>query len=129
MPIRRCATPEDVAATLDAVQTQQGEAFFVFFGSEDDETGESWCPDCVTADPVIRGTVTKMKPDVTLYECPVGVRSAWKAQPDHPFRVHPLWQLERIPTLVYLRGGVEVGRLVEASCSDEAAVSAFLSNA
>ena len=30
MPIRRCATPEDVAATLDAVQTQQGEAFFVF---------------------------------------------------------------------------------------------------
>lgn len=126
MPIRRASDPEAVQAALEQVEEDRGEALFAFFGSEDPGTGDSWCPDCVTADPILRAACTRIKPAVTLYECPVGERSAWKDVADHPFRVHPLWRLQRIPTLVHVVDGVERGRLVEASCSDAAAVEAFL---
>jgi hypothetical protein len=63
-----------------------------------------------------------------LYECPVGERSAWKNQPNHPFRQHPILRLTRIPTLVFIEGGLERGRLVEADCSQPAVVAAFLAS-
>jgi thiol-disulfide isomerase/thioredoxin len=127
MPITRCATPDDAAAALAAVQTEGGSALFLFFGSEDPQTGASWCADCVTADPVLRRACRELRPDLTLYECPVGARSAWKNQPEHPYRQHPAWRLARIPTLILFEHGNERGRLVEADCANVAAVRAFLS--
>jgi hypothetical protein len=126
MPIHRAADPTAVAAALEHVQIIRGEALFAFFGSQDPGTGESWCKDCVTADPVLRGTVTTVKPTVPLFECPVGERAQWKDIGDHPYRIHPVWRLERIPTLVHVVDGVERGRLVEGACSDPVAVERFL---
>jgi Eukaryotic protein of unknown function (DUF953) len=126
MPIRRLATPADVAASLAAANAGGESALYLFFGSEDPATGESWCPDCVIADPVLRRACTSIRPDLVLYECPVGARSAWKNQPDHPFRLHPIVRLARIPTLLFLAGGLERGRLVEADCAMPAVVEAFL---
>ena len=83
----------------------------------------------VIADPIIRALCVKLRPDLTLYECPVGERSEWKDQPEHPYRVHPQWRLERIPTLVLIEDGCERGRLGEADCQDPATVEAFLGHA
>jgi len=126
MPILRCATPAEAALVADALIARQGSALFLFFGAEDPQTGESWCPDCVTADPILRRTIAVARKDLALYECPVGQRSEWKNQPTHPYRLHPLFRVARIPTLVFIENGVERGRLVEADCAQVAVVEAFL---
>ena len=125
MAIKRCSDSEALEAVWQELCTKQGSALFAFFGSEDPGTGESWCKDCVTADPIMRALCTQLRPDLTLYECPVGERSEWKDQADHPYRVHPQWRLERIPTLVLIEDGCEIGRLGEAACQDQAVGSAF----
>ncbi len=126
MPITRLATPDDVSTQISKSIAKQETAFFVCFGSEDPGTGESWCSDCVTADPVLRSACSKLSPDITLYECPVGERSAWKQQPLHPYRLNPVLRLERIPTLIALANGLERGRLVESDCSNPDVVAAFV---
>lgn len=126
MPIRRLATAAEVDSTLHTLAAERGAALFLFFGAEDPATGESWCPDCVIADPVLRRACTSLRPDLTLYECPVGMRSDWKNQPQHPFRLHPTTRLTRIPTLVFIDQGMERGRLVESDCAKADVVEAFL---
>ncbi len=126
MPIVRCSQPDETAAALAAVTGAGQSALFLFFGSEDPATGESWCPDCVTADPVLRRACASLRPDLALHECPVGERSAWKNMPGHPYRLHPIWRLQRIPTLVLVEGGCERGRLIESDCARLEVVEAFL---
>jgi hypothetical protein len=126
MPIVRCPDPAAVRTTLDTMKQAQGSALFLFFGSEDPVTGESWCPDCVTADPVLRSACVRLRPDLILHECPVGLRSDWKGKMDHPYRVDPDLRLARIPTLILFVGGIERGRLVEADCANPETVAAFL---
>jgi hypothetical protein len=126
MPIARLATPAEVETSLTALGAGGGSAMYLFFGSEDPATGESWCPDCVIADPVLRRACATLRPDLVLYECPVGPRSGWKNQPDHPYRLHPTTRLARIPTLLFIERGTERGRLVEADCARPDVVAAFL---
>ncbi len=126
MPIRRLALPADASATLDRVVAAEESALFLFFGAEDPQTGQSWCPDCVTADPILRRAITSLRPDLTLYECPVGARSEWKNQPEHPYRLQPIFRIARIPTLIFLERGLERGRLVETDCAVPTAVAAFI---
>ncbi len=127
MPIKRLATQAEVFAQIDSTIAVKGNALFLCFGSEDPVSGESWCPDCVTADPVLRSACASLRNDIVLYECPVGQRSAWKNQPTHPYRIHPLLRISRIPTLVFIENGVERGRLVEGDCAQPQVVAAFLS--
>ncbi|MBA3708555.1 MAG: DUF953 domain-containing protein [Planctomycetes bacterium] len=129
MAILRCATPAEAGSALESVQDRQGSALFLFFGSEDPATGQSWCPDCVTADPVLRRACSELRPGIPLHECPVGLRADWKNQPAHAYRLHPAFHLERIPTLVLIEGGCERGRLVEGDCADRERVKAFLGGA
>lgn len=126
MPFVRCATPDAAAAAHAAVAAAQGDALFLFFGSADPGTGQSWCPDCVVADPVLRATIAKVAPRLAVHECPVGARADWKGKLDHPYRTHPAFRVARIPTLIRFRAGLEIGRLVEGPCADPAAVAAFL---
>ena len=132
LSITRIQTPQafdDFAdSTLSAGDSPADSApstllFLVFFGSEVAETGESWCPDCVMADPVIRGTLARITArPVHLVECPVGDRSAYKGQSAHPYRTDARVRLVRIPTLIRFEGGREVGRLTEAECLDPDAI-------
>ncbi len=126
MGIIRCASPGELEPILQQLARERGSALFVFFGSEDPQTGQSWCPDCVTADPVLRRSCRDLRPDLVLYECPVGIRSEWKNRPEHPYRVHPALRLQRIPTLIFLHDGCERGRLVEGDCAKPESVKAFL---
>jgi len=122
----RVPTPLDLPPILERLSTSRSAALLLFFGSEDQATGVSWCPDCVTADPLLRRACKTLQPSLDLFECPVGQRSAWKNQPEHPYRLHPLIRLARIPTLIWLDGACERGRLVEADCAVPASVEAFL---
>jgi thiol-disulfide isomerase/thioredoxin len=129
MPIVRCAALADLEVHLSRLVQERSQALLLFFGSEDPQTGTSWCPDCVIADPLLRRLARELQPTLDLIECPVGARSAWKEQPGHPYRLHPLIHLQRIPTLIHLQGGCEQGRLVEVDCAQPELVRAFLRGA
>ena len=126
MPFVRCATPSEAITAVERVVQGQLDALFLFFGSEDPGTGESWCPDCVVADPVLRRTLAAQAPSLIVHECPVGARVDWKGRMEHPYRTHPAFRIGRIPTLVRFRKGLEIGRLVEGPCADPAVLTAFL---
>ena len=70
--------------------------FVLFFGTEVPETSESWCPDCVIADPLIRKAISPIE-NAILLEAPVGARNEWKGNTTHPYRVR--FGLSAIPTL------------------------------
>ena len=125
MRITRLPDADAFRAFADAHAANADDAlvFLLFFGSETPETGESWCPDCVMADPVIRGTLaTITRRSVHLVECPVGLRADYKGNAAHPYRTDPRVALQRIPTLIRWAGTREVGRLVEGECLDPAAL-------
>ncbi|RKO91243.1 DHS-like NAD/FAD-binding domain-containing protein [Blyttiomyces helicus] len=94
--------------------------------TEEASTGESWCPDCVVADPKIRKTILKI-PDSTLVEVPVGSRTQWRT-PDNAMRIHPKIKLTVIPTLIeFGKDGSIVARLVEDEAADDAKLGKLIS--
>ncbi|KAI3639361.1 hypothetical protein MIR68_002891 [Amoeboaphelidium protococcarum] len=98
----------------------QSKVFAVFYGAEDQQTGESWCPDCVMADPKIRQNVAAIE-DSVLISCSVGSRSEWKQNPQHPYKVNPLLKISRIPTLLrFASDGSVQAKLVEDECLSDA---------
>ena len=61
--------------------------------------GKSWCPDCVTAQPVVESTLEKeVKVPTNYLYVGVGDRSFWKDQ-SCIFRTNPLTKLKSVPTL------------------------------
>jgi len=70
--------------------------FVLFFGTETPETSESWCPDCVIADPLVRKAIIPIQ-NAILLEAPVGARNDWKGNTSHPYRVR--FNVPAIPTL------------------------------
>ncbi|KAI9168649.1 hypothetical protein H9P43_008022 [Blastocladiella emersonii ATCC 22665] len=124
--------PFDSATDFDAeiakiVADAPGPVVVLFFGNELPETNESFCPDCVVADPLIRKAVLShaQSATITLVEVPSGARDEWRS-PDNRYRKHPQIQLARIPTLVQWTRDGPAGRLVEDECADEAKLAAFL---
>ena len=61
--------------------------------------GKSWCPDCVTAQPVVESTLEReVKVPTNYLYVGVGDRSFWKDQ-SCIFRTSPLTKLKSVPTL------------------------------
>ncbi|KAH9995953.1 hypothetical protein BJV77DRAFT_185327 [Russula vinacea] len=89
------------------------ENFVIFYASRD-ESGRMWCPDCRDVEDIIKRTfapadVSDDGPSGLIVY--VGQKSEWKTKGNR-FRLAP-WRIESIPTIVKLKDGVEVGRLVE----------------
>ena len=85
-------------------------------------SGKSWCPDCVTADPVIAKCFKEQPEQATLLYVGVGQRDFWKKQ-DNPFRTHDKLKLKGVPTLIKW-GGPE--KLVEEQCANEGFVKMLM---
>lgn len=97
---KRIDDVKDFDKVVGEIEKECDNVFIIMFGSEDPVSGESWCPDCVIADPVIRSEAKKIDGSILL-ECPVGQRSEYKNIPDHPYRLHPHLRLKSVPTLVH----------------------------
>lgn len=72
---------------------------FILFTAPKDESGNSWCPDCNVADPVLKANLKNLSSDSEFLTCYVGERTSWKNQ-DNEFRKDPEFKLKCIPTLV-----------------------------
>ncbi|KAI9140374.1 hypothetical protein BKA69DRAFT_1012695, partial [Paraphysoderma sedebokerense] len=114
----RVLTPSQFESTIQSVMASTpGRVFVLFFGNENPETHQSWCPDCVIADPKIRKALLQAqdKDSLTLIECLVGERAVWRS-PDNYYRTHPLIKLSAIPTLCKWSKAGPQGKLVEDDC-------------
>eukprot|EP00727_Mastigamoeba_balamuthi_P007924 m51a1_g3752 hypothetical protein (134) ;mRNA; r:76882-77283 len=131
MPIVRVSTHAEAEAIIAEHVSKRQSALFLFFGTEDPQTGDSWCPDCVIAHPGVRAAARKLRPELVLYELPVGARSDWRGESgkSNPYRVDERFRIECVPTLCRCEAGaVPAGapRLVEEQLVDEKALEAFL---
>ena len=90
-------TVEAFDQTVQKVLEEHSPVFVLFFGNELPETSESWCPDCVIADPRIRKAVLDHAPSTSaLIEAPVGLRDEWRSS-TNVYRSR--YSLTAIPTL------------------------------
>ncbi|XP_057294799.1 thioredoxin domain-containing protein 17-like [Hydractinia symbiolongicarpus] len=114
-------TCEGTDAFFKLIEGEKGTSkiFVLFTGSKDSNSGESWCPDCVKADPVIKNNISKIPSDAVFITCSVGDRSTWK-DPASPFRTHPKLLLKGVPTL--MKWGTPE-RLGDSECSKDELVS------
>ena len=61
--------------------------------------GNSWCPDCVTGQPVVESTLEKeVKIPTNYLYIGVGDRTFWK-DGNNIFRTSPMTKLKSVPTL------------------------------
>jgi thiol-disulfide isomerase/thioredoxin len=110
-------------AELDEKLAAGGDAntFVLFSGAVVPSTGQSWCPDCVEAEPVITAALNKAADGakIELLYVPL-VREEYRGNAAHWARVHPTFKLERIPTLYKMNktGTKALGSLVEDQCKD-----------
>ncbi|KAH1000341.1 thioredoxin domain-containing protein 17 [Dendroctonus ponderosae] len=70
----------------------------VYFTGSKEPTGESWCPDCNQAWPVVEQELDKLPADSHFVVVEVGDRATWK-DPSCAFRKDPQTRLLVIPTL------------------------------
>jgi hypothetical protein len=86
------------------------------------ETGKSWCPDCVRAEPFVLAHAKGFN----VISVPVE-RDKYKGNPLYPLRTHPLLQLKAVPQLYRIAiNGEIVGVLVEEECWDEEKLRKFI---
>ncbi|XP_072744380.1 thioredoxin domain-containing protein 17 [Anoplolepis gracilipes] len=73
--------------------------YILYTGTKLPNTGKSWCPDCVEADPFIEQGFEVAPEETQLVIVEVGDRGFWKDR-DCPFRTNPITRLKVLPTLV-----------------------------
>ncbi|KAG8199026.1 hypothetical protein JTE90_021041 [Oedothorax gibbosus] len=89
---------------FDAVQkaireNSKSDSLFVLFSGAKNSRGESWCPDCVAAEPIIEEGL-KIAPESSVFiYCSVGDRNYWK-NPNNEFRKDEKFKLTSVPTLM-----------------------------
>eukprot|EP00897_Mesotaenium_endlicherianum_P010489 jgi/Mesen1/9469/ME000063S08924 len=108
-------------ATLDG----KSDVFVLFLGNNLAETGESWCPDCRAADPVISKVFGTSPRNMTLVRVYVGDKPTWK-DPLNPFRSTP-YRVTGVPTLARWESGkIAEGALGDLQAQDEKLVRRLL---
>ncbi|XP_047482430.1 thioredoxin domain-containing protein 17-like [Penaeus chinensis] len=93
---------EGFDAFVEAVESSKasGKPVFVLFSGSKTAGGVSWCPDCVTAEPVVKGAVDKAAPEDSVFiYVGVGGRDFWK-DPNCVFRTDARTKLKSVPTLM-----------------------------
>ncbi|KAI0230392.1 Thioredoxin domain-containing protein 17 [Lamellibrachia satsuma] len=110
---------------MKTVDNQKNNKVCVLFTGSVDESGQSWCPDCVKADPVIKECLQYAEPQTVFITCCVGNRPFWKDQ-NNMFRTSNKTSLKSIPTLMVW--GTRQ-KLEEDQCASNALVRMFFEEA
>ncbi len=99
-----------------------------YFAAKVESDGTSWCPDCVEAKPILDSKIRPacVENGVAFSQIDVGARDSWK-NPEHPLRRHPLFKVERIPSLILIKGGKKVAQLKEEQIWDLKQADLFIS--
>jgi hypothetical protein len=105
MPLNTVPNPLELSSYEGVIEN------FVIFYASRDESGRMWCPDCRDVEDIIKRTFASADDGPSGLIVYVGQKSEWKTE-GSKFRLEP-WRIQSIPTIVKLKDGVEVERLVE----------------
>ncbi|VVC28030.1 Thioredoxin-like fold,Protein of unknown function DUF953, thioredoxin-like [Cinara cedri] len=93
---------EEFNILMKNLDENKQQTFIVFTGTPN-ESGESWCSDCVKADPIIKKQIElneeRLKESNLVY-AQVGKREEWKNNNENPFRLDKKIRLQFLPTLL-----------------------------
>lgn len=112
-------------ADIEAGNEAKLPIFLLVLGDRDYCSLQSWCPDCVVADPIIHAALKTLPEGAILVEAPVK-RATYKGNPNHPYRLHDQLKMKAIPTMFRWRGGQTHGALVEGDLFNLETVKAFV---
>ncbi|XP_073985125.1 thioredoxin domain-containing protein 17-like [Rhodnius prolixus] len=99
----------------------KGESAVLIISGSRDETGKSWCPDCVKAEPVVEKYLsTKITKHLNLVR--IELEYHYFKDPKNPFRTSSKVRLTRIPTLMFWPG---IKRLEENECGNDELLDLF----
>ncbi|XP_042207722.1 thioredoxin domain-containing protein 17-like [Homarus americanus] len=118
---------EGFEAFVEQVETfkSSGKPIFVLFSGSKDSNGKSWCPDCVVAEPVVKGALDKAPQDAVFIYVGVGDRAFWKDK-NCVFRTDSRTKLKSVPTL--MKYGTSQ-RLAEEQCAKDDLVEMLFDDA
>uniref|UniRef100_A0A7R9YBW2 very-long-chain (3R)-3-hydroxyacyl-CoA dehydratase n=1 Tax=Pinguiococcus pyrenoidosus TaxID=172671 RepID=A0A7R9YBW2_9STRA len=147
--IRDSEKPEKMQLIDNLIRKSEGDMVVFIYGAIKPEStsvarpfGDSWCPDCTAAFPIVWPRLLRLPDDMLVLDIPLE-RSPYKGLEPfakvHPLKEHALIELERVPTLLYfLNCGKSDGEednsfdryaLVEEECHVDSDVAALLSAA
>ena len=95
----------------EAFKAQAGkdEKFIVILtGSINEETNESWCPDCVEAKPAIQKLVDAGSRPIVKG---IVTRDEWRGNASHPYKVSPVLKAAGVPSVILFEGENELHRV------------------
>jgi len=120
------AFDEALAKAAESVKGSDGARLFVFLYGEEGDDGNSWCPDCVNAKPIVEAALDKVSGSVIYASCE---RAAYKAGASFPYRSHKSVMLKALPQLIRLDSATlePASTLVENECEDAKKVEALVS--
>ncbi|XP_047163999.1 thioredoxin-like protein Clot [Vigna umbellata] len=99
----------------------------LFLADKDRATSLSWCPDCVRAEPVIYRKLEASSDDIALLRVYVGDRPTWR-NPQHPWRVDPIFKLTGVPTLIRWENDTVKCRLEDHEAHVESKIEALVAD-
>jgi len=112
---------EGYHAFMSEIDRLKPRVVYALFSGSKDANGKSWCPDCVTAEPVVYGALEDAPSDAVFIYCGVGERNFWKDQ-QNVFRT--ALKLKSVPTL--MKWGSPV-KLEEEQCASKDLVEELFS--
>ncbi|XP_044733069.1 thioredoxin domain-containing protein 17-like isoform X2 [Chrysoperla carnea] len=90
---------EDFCTFMDKFDPKGQVVHILFEGAVDPVTKQSWCSDCVEADPIIESHLSLLPENSHFIISIVGDRPTWK-DAKNPFRTDKRFKLMVIPTLI-----------------------------
>ncbi len=129
MSLQRFEThnPEEFFQFLQqSEQSKPDNLYLLFTGSKNPSTGNSWCPDCIRAHPLIEQIAPQVPGNNVLITMNVD-REPYRSQ-DYVFRKDPKIALRCVPTLIKWVNGKVEARLNDDQCQQKAALQEFFSS-
>ncbi|XP_047527908.1 thioredoxin domain-containing protein 17-like [Vanessa atalanta] len=102
---------DDFVKYTETIDDNGPPVLFYFSGSKLPD-GNSWCPDCVVAEPMVKAFVNELNKNIIFVYVSVGDREYWKDRAC-PFRTDSRSKLLVIPTIIKWKG---VQRLEGSQC-------------
>ncbi|CAG2109035.1 unnamed protein product [Medioppia subpectinata] len=84
--------------TIEDISKDKSKSILVLLTGSKDPNGQSWCPDCVRAEPVIHDVLSDKSDDTVLVTTYID-RDPWK-KADNSFRTHSQLRAKCVPTLI-----------------------------
>lgn len=96
----------------------------IFTGTINEETNESWCPDCVEAKPIIQKLVDDGKRKIIKAAV---TRDEWMGNAGHPYKTSGTFKCAGVPTVILFEGSNELHRVDDlADFNNEDLMGLFL---